>query len=159
MRFFIMFFLISEVVNETFKRALSLKDSLAMNKANGGCLLKCFIALFMMHLFFDFLVFLLANITIITKKTLEEALGGALGILCLNSLHTMGSKYYMMELSGYHNKVYTQDHFLKITFKTDTYRSFHFWVQVLVVLNQVFQIMIVLFKNILVQSFTVITET
>lgn len=76
---------------------------------------KLFMVLQSLHLTFDFLIFLLANITIITKATLDGALGGAFGILVLNSLHSMGSKYFMMELTGYHNKVYTSHGFLSLT--------------------------------------------
>lgn len=94
-----MFFLIAEVVDATFKRALGLKDAIKKHKEEGGThIFKAFILLFSVHLCFDFIIFLLANITIITKETLDDALGGALGILCLNSLHSMGSKFYMMEL-------------------------------------------------------------
>jgi hypothetical protein len=133
-----MFFLIAEMVNETFKRALGLKDAIDKNRKEGNIMFKAFIFLYSSHLLFDFIIFLLACITIITKKTLDEALGGSLGILCLNSLHMMGSKIYLMELTGYHNKIYTQGHFLKVTFETKTYQSFHFYVQVLVVINQFF---------------------
>ena len=70
--------------------------------------------MFSLHLFNVCVVFLLAKLWVLSSFTLIDTINNALAILILNSLHSMGSKFFLKFIySG--NAVITNDaDYLKI---------------------------------------------
>ena len=73
------------------------------------------------HMIFDFLIFFLANLFILVSTSMFDAINNSLGILILNNLFNMGSKYFLLELSGYFQEIQNDENFLKFEFDRKEY--------------------------------------
>lgn len=93
-----MFILLSEMATDYFKKLFLIKQAHALYIKNKCCVVKLMIILFNIHLFLDALMFLLSSIFIVVSDSFYDAINNALALLIINYLHSMGSKFFMMEL-------------------------------------------------------------
>lgn len=146
-KYFIMFVLMSEMVIDTFKKALQLAEITEQNRKQSRTMYKIFYALFSLHMAFDFLIFLLSNIYIILSSSLFDAVNNSLSILILNMMHTMGSKYFLLSFYGSENDIYNDPDYLKMTLQRSSYKSFEFFFQPVAYLQSVLQLLLLLIQS------------
>ena len=125
-KYIIMFVLISEMVPDSLKKAISINDSIERHRTDRRAMYWAFTCMYTMHIVFDFLIFLLANFFILLSPSLFDAINNSIGVLILNYLYTMGSKYFLLDLSGSLNDIYNDPDFLKLTSEKDDCQHFHF---------------------------------
>ena len=105
LKMFLLLTVNSEVVNSIFKRGLQFQDAVRRNNRDGQgkLIFKVFFFLFSMHWMVEKLIYLLTILIVVYSFTPLEALNNSLSILVLINLHSMASKIFLMEFSGYHN--------------------------------------------------------
>ena len=91
-------------------------------------MLSVFKFIFSLHLIFDLLIFLLANIYILVSPTLFDAVNNSLGMLILNMVHFMGSKYFLRSFYGSYNDIYTDGEFMRLSTAKTVYKPIEFYV-------------------------------
>ena len=99
------------------------------------------------------MIFFIACLFIIYSTSLFEAVESSLGILILNSMHEMASKYVLIDLYGYFNDIPNDGDFLKFSFEKHDHVQFHFFFQILAKTNSILQLVFVICQKQLTMFF------
>ena len=87
-------------------RGFMIRDLLKRNGEDKRCFYIVLVVMNTFHMASDFMIFFLSQLIILYSESLFGSLNGSLSILILTNLHSIGSKLYLMEISGYHNEIY-----------------------------------------------------
>ena len=99
LKHFLMFILLSEMAAEYFKKLILINQAHALHRLQKCNVSKLLLILFYTHLFLDALMFILSSIFIVVSDSFYDAISNALALLIILYLHSMGSKFFLMELS------------------------------------------------------------
>ena len=94
--------------------------------------------LYSLHIVFDVLIFLLSCVYIMVSSSHFDAINNSLSMLILNYLHSMGSKYYLMDMWGEYNSVIQESEYLSLVTSSIKYDAIYGFIKHFVSFNMVF---------------------
>ena len=121
-------------------------------KKDKKCIFVVFWCIFTLHIFVNLTISFHTISILFASNKLIDALNDSLSILVLTNLHSMISKLFIMELSGYHNDTYNRYDYLHITMASDEYKPIHFLYQILIALTLLIYIINIIFPSYSVQT-------
>lgn len=108
---------------------------------------KALILLNTIHLSFKCLMFVVANFQIISSASIYEAINNSIGILVMNSLHAIASKYFMVSFSFEFNDIQHDENFLILELDYQENYPIKQSYDIMMFLNALLQLIMILFEN------------
>ena len=120
-------------------------------KKDKKCIFVVFWCIFTLHIFVNLTISFHTISILFASNKLIDALNDSLSILVLTNLHSMISKLFIMELSGYHNDTYNRYDYLHIKMASDEYKPIHSLYQVLMAILLLLNILDVIYPSFVYQ--------
>ena len=124
---FIVFVLVGEMIGDFIKKILCLKYLFLRENDASSWMNKTFIVLYTLHILFEYIIFLLSCIYILISATHFDAVNNSMSMLMLNFLHSMGSKYFLMDMWSECNTIIQDGEYLQLTMERTDYEPIYFF--------------------------------